>query len=188
MGDPCKTTKTSANTLLCPLLLMHPLDGKPAHYAASFEMQKLIHSITTDTSLQKPPLKTALASLQMLRLFKSNYFPPVVPVDLRRGCTGWSGPPYSRIPLSISELTVLYLGLAALLVCNPWRIFMQRLHSCGARKAITTALVPAHSPCCQGSSRLCMEDRQWALLTARKGGTARGIHPVTTLGSKYSGS
>lgn len=65
---------------------------------------------------------------------------------------------------------------------------MQRLHSCGARKAITTALMPDHSPCWQGRSRLCMEDRQWALLTARKGSTARGIHPVTTLGSKYSGS
>lgn len=123
MGDPCKTTKTSANTLLCPLLLMHPLDGKPAHYAASFEMQKLIHSITTDTSLQKPPLKTALASLQTLRLFKSNYFLPVVPGDLRRGCTGWSGPPYSHIPLSISELTVLNLGLAALLGLQPMEDF-----------------------------------------------------------------
>lgn len=45
--------------------------------------------------------------------------------------------------------------LAALLACYPRRIFMQRLHSSG----------------------LCVHQ---ALLTAREGGTAQGIHFITT--------
>lgn len=74
--------------------------------------------------------------------------------------------------LASQEPTALNLILAALLVCNPRRIFMQRLHSCRARKAITTAPAPAHSPRCWSSSGLCMQDRHRALLAAQKGGTA----------------
>lgn len=47
-----------------------------------------------DACLQKPPLNTALAPLPAPRLFKSS---PFSPADLGRGCTAWSGPPYSCI-------------------------------------------------------------------------------------------
>lgn len=77
-------------------------------------------------------------------------------------------------------------SLAMLLVCSPRRIFMQRLHSCRARKAITAAPAPARSPRCRGSSGLSVQDGQRALLAAWKGGTAPRIHSRTALRSKFT--
>lgn len=141
---------------MCPLLLRHPLGGWQICFStAPFEMQQLIHHITVML-----PYKN-LHSTQLLHHCKnSDCLKASTFLQLISGCTACSGPPLQLHP---SRCLSTESRLAALLVCSPRRIFMQRLHSCRATEAITTALAAgaARGFAC---NRLCSQLGRVALL------------------------